>query len=120
MYHTPLLADYYELTMAQGYFLKNKDTQVVFDMFFRRQPFKGGFSVFAGLEELVNRLVNLRFRGEDIKYLRSRGTFCEEFLDFLKDYRFSGDLYAMDEGSLVFPGEPMSRIHTTMIEAQLI
>ena len=120
MYHTPLLTDYYELTMAQGYYREKRDTPVVFDMFFRRPPFNGGFTVFAGLEELLIRLKNLRFREENIAYLRKLGNFQEDFLDFLKGYRFTGDLYAMDEGTLVFPGEPIIRVHTTMIEAQLI
>lgn len=120
MYHTPLLTDFYELTMAQGYYTRGKDTQVVFDMFFRRQPFEGGFSVFAGLEELLTRLENLKFRERDIAYLRKQGSFSDDFLDFLKEYRFSGDLYSMDEGSIVFPGEPIIRVHTSMIEAQLI
>ena len=119
-YHTPLLADYYELTMAQGYYKEKRDPPAVFDMFFRRQPFGGGFSIFAGLEDLLTRLENLRFRKEDIAYLRGLKTFEEGFLDFLKDYRFSGDIYAMDEGTLVFPGEPLIRVHTSMIEAQLI
>lgn len=120
MYFTPLLTDFYELTMAQGYYLNAKDTPVVFDMFFRRQPFNSGFAVFAGLEELINRLVNLRFHDKDISYLRKQKVFKDEFLDFLKGYRFSGDLYAMEEGTIVFPGEPLIRIHTSMIEAQLI
>ena len=120
MYNTPLLTDFYELTMAQGYFLLEKNPQVVFDMFFRRQPFDGGFSVFAGLEDLLSRLVHLRFADKDLEYLEAQGTFRPEFLDFLKAYRFSGDLYAMDEGTLVFPGEPLIRVHTSLIEAQLI
>ncbi len=120
MEYTPLLTDLYELTMTQGYFLENKDTPVVFEMFFRRPPFNGGYSVFAGLEELLVRLVHLRFREEDIVYLRSLGIFKDEFLSFLRQYQFSGDLYSMDEGSIVFPGEPILQVHTTMIEAQLI
>ena len=120
MYNTPLLTDFYELTMAQGYFLKRKNPKVVFEMFFRRQPFGGGFSVFAGLEDLINRLTDLRFTESDLEYLERQKTFRREFLDFLKDYRFSGDLYAMNEGSLVFPGEPVIRVHSDLIEAQLI
>ncbi|OQX29148.1 MAG: nicotinate phosphoribosyltransferase [Spirochaeta sp. LUC14_002_19_P3] len=120
MYYTPLLTDFYELTMAQGYFLKEKDSQVVFEMFFRRNPFNGGFSIFAGLGELLPRLENLRFRKKDIEFLHKHGTFRHEFLEYLSEYRFSGDLHAMDEGSLIFPGEPVLRVHTSMIEAQLI
>ena len=120
MYNTPLLTDFYELTMGQGYYLLGRNPQVVFDMFFRRQPFDSGFSIFAGLEDLLNRLVNLEFTEEDLAYLNAQGTFKPEFLEFLKTYRFSGDLYAMDEGSLIFPGEPIIRIHASLIEAQLI
>ncbi len=120
MYNTPLLTDFYELTMGQGYYLKNLNPQVVFDMFYRRQPFGSGFSIFAGLQDLMDRLVNLRFSEKDLNYLDSQGTFKPAFLDFLQNYRFSGDLYAMDEGTLVFPGEPLIRVHSSLIEAQLI
>ncbi len=120
MYKTPLLTDFYELTMTQGYFLKNMNSQVVFEMFFRRQPFNSGFSVFAGLGEILERLVNLRFEKDELDFLRSQGIFREEFLDFLGEYQFSGDLYAIEEGALVFPGEPIIRVQTTMVEAQLI
>ncbi len=92
----------------------------VFDMFFRRQPFGGGFSVFAGLDDLLETLTNLRFTGEDIDYLRGVGLFDEEFLSYLREFQFSGDLWAAPEGTLVFPQEPLIRVHTTILEAQLI
>ncbi|MBI9104142.1 MAG: nicotinate phosphoribosyltransferase [Spirochaetales bacterium] len=120
MYTTPLLTDFYELTMGQGYFLNKQNPRVVFDMQFRRQPFGSGFSVLAGIEPLIDRLVNLSFSEDDLDYLESQSTFKPAFLDYLKNYKFSGDLYAMDEGSLVFPEEPLIRIHSNLIEAQLI
>ncbi len=115
-----LFTDLYELTMAQGYFLHEMDQQAVFDMFFRRPPFKGSLSVFAGLGDLVDQLEDLHFNDEDIAYLESLGTFKPEFLEYLREFSFTGDLYAMDEGSVVFPQEPLLRVHTNIIEAQII
>ena len=120
MYSSALFTDLYEMTMIQGYFFHEKNPNVVFDMFFRKPPYNGGFSVFAGLGELINRLEGLKFGEEELSYLESLGTFKPAFLEYLKDFRFTGDLYAMDEGSLVFPGEPLIRIHSSLIEAQLI
>lgn len=115
-----LLTDLYELTMIQGYHHFDLNPQVVFDMFFRRQPFDGGFSVFAGLEDLLRTLEDLRFTESDLEYLESLGQFRPDFLDFLKDFRFRGDVYAIPEGTVVFPQEPLVRIHGTLIEAQII
>ncbi|MDR1894804.1 MAG: nicotinate phosphoribosyltransferase [Spirochaetales bacterium] len=120
MYESLLLTDFYELTMAQGFYLGQKNPQVVFDMFFRRSPFGSGYAVFAGLEDLLARLGTLRFNPEDLAYLDSRGIFQREFLDYLSTYHFSGDLYSFDEGSLVFPGEPLIRVHSSLIEAQIL
>ncbi|MFI3257580.1 MAG: nicotinate phosphoribosyltransferase, partial [Spirochaetales bacterium] len=92
----------------------------VFDMFFRRNPFGGGFAVFAGLETLLDNLVHFCFEDDDIAYLQSLGIFEQGFLDYLRDFRFTGDLYATEEGSIVFPGEPLVRIHAGLIEAQII
>lgn len=115
-----LFTDFYELTMAQGYWKNKMNYPAVFDMFFRRQPFNGGFSVFAGLHTLLEALETFSFSQEDIDYLSSLGIFEDGFLDYLKDFRFSGHLYAQDEGSIVFPNEPLIRIHANLIEAQLI
>ena len=115
-----LLTDLYELTMVQGYHHYGLNPQVVFDMFFRRQPFQGGFSLFAGLQDLLDTLEGLRFSSQDIEYLRGLGTFNDSFLSFLADFRFSGDLYAVAEGTVVFPQEPLVRVHSSLIEAQLI
>lgn len=115
-----LFTDFYELTMAQGYWKNEMNYPAVFDMFFRRQPFNGGFSVFAGLHTLLEALKTFSFSQEDIAYLASLNIFEQGFLDYLKDFRFSGDLYAQDEGSIVFPNEPLIRIHANLIEAQII
>ncbi len=115
-----LLTDFYELSMMQGYFLQGKNPRVVFDMFFRRQPFGGGFSIFAGLADALAHITSLGFTPDDIAYLDGLGVFRKEFLDLLAGFRFSGDIWAMDEGSLVFPGEPLVRIQAPLIEAQLI
>jgi nicotinate phosphoribosyltransferase len=115
-----LLTDFYALSMMQGYFLRGKNPRVVFDMFFRRQPFGGGFSVVAGIADAVSHITSVGFTTEDIAYLDSLGVFRREFLDHLSAFRFTGDIWAMDEGSLAFPGEPLVRVHAPLIEAQLI
>jgi len=89
-------------------------------MFFRTQPFSSGFSIFAGLEELLQALEQFSFTDEEIDYLRQLGYFDADFLDFLRDFRFRGDIYAMDEGTVIFPGEPLLRVHSSLIEAQII
>lgn len=115
-----LFTDFYELTMAQGYWKQNMNHEVVFDVFFRRQPFNGGFSVFAGVETMIDTLMDFTFSSDDIDYLRSQGIFEEGFLDYLKTFHFSGDLYSFEEGSIIFPQEPLVRIHAPLIEAQVI
>jgi nicotinate phosphoribosyltransferase len=120
MHQSALLTDFYELTMAQGYFKLGRDEPAVFDMFFRKQPFSGGFSIFAGLGTLVETLEGLRFGADDLDYLRSLGTFDADFLDFLSAFRFSGELWAFPEGSVVFPQEPLVRVKASIVEAQII
>lgn len=115
-----LLTDLYELTMMQGYYLYDRNPEVVFDMFYRRQPFRGGFAVFAGLEELLERIEGLRFSEEDIDYLDGLGLFRKPFLDMLAEFRFKGEIHAMREGTLIFPHEPLVRVRGTLIETQLI
>ncbi|MCI2076928.1 MAG: nicotinate phosphoribosyltransferase, partial [Sphaerochaeta sp.] len=117
MHVSALVTDYYELCMMQGYFATGHNPDVVFDMFYRNNPFNGGYAVFTGLNELVDKLEDFSFSQEDIGYLRSLGTFTEPFLSYLSDWRFTGDLYAFPEGSVVFPGEPLVRVHTSLIEA---
>jgi len=115
-----LFTDLYSLTMAQGYWKNNMNNRAVFEMFFRRQPSGGGFAVFAGLETLVEALRNFSFSEEDLAYLGSLGFFDKAFLDYLKDFRFSGSLWAMDEGTIIFPQEPLLRIDSNLIESQII
>jgi nicotinate phosphoribosyltransferase len=115
-----LFTDFYSLTMAQGYWKKGMNRRSIFEMFFRRQPFNGGFSVFAGLEPLIETIRRFSFSAEDIDYLRSLNIFEDGFLDYLKGFRFTGSLYAMDEGRIVFPHEPLVRIDGGLIECQIL
>lgn len=115
-----LFTDFYELTMAQGYWKDNMNQKVVFDMFFRKNPFNGGFSILAGNETLMDHIMNFRFSEEDIKYLSEQKIFEKGFLDYLRTFKFSGDLYTMDEGTVIFPQEPIVRIHANLIEAQIL
>ncbi len=115
-----LLTDFYELTMIQGYYLTKNNPQVVFDMFYRTQPFNNGYTIFTGLDTALKGILSMGFSDEDIEYLRSLDTFHEEFLEYLKDFSFSGTIFAMDEGTIIFPGEPMIRVEAPLIEAQLI
>lgn len=106
--------------MAQGFWKNDVNYNAVFDMFFRKHPFNGGYSVFAGLEPLIQDVLNFRFSADDIDYLRQQKIFSEDFLTFLSDYHFSGDVYAMNEGSLIFPNEPIIRVHAPIIEAVIL
>ena len=115
-----LLTDLYELTMIQGYYFSDPHKKAVFDMFFRTRPFSGGFTVFAGLGPLIDAIVDLKFRKEDLEYLDSLKIFRKEFLDYLKNFRFTGDIYSLREGSIVFPNEPLLRVHASLIEAQFL
>ena len=116
-----LLADFYEFTMSQGYFENNlKDKTVVFDMFFRRVPDNGGYAIAAGLEQLVEYMKNLKFYDDDIEYLRSKNLFSEEFLNYLKEFKFECDVWAVKEGTPIFPNEPILVVKGPVIQAQLI
>ena len=116
-----MLCDFYELTMGNGYFENGfKDKITYFDVFFRRVPDKGGFAIAAGLEQLIRYIEDLHFTPEDIEYLRGRNLFCEEFLEYLANFRFTGDIYAVPEGTPVFPKEPLVVVRAPAIEAQLI
>ncbi len=120
MKYSALLTDLYELTMMQGYYLQGNNPRVSFDMFFRRNPFSGGFSVFAGLADLLDTLQNFSFKPDTISYLATLGLFRPDFLEYLSAFHFSGDLYSVDEGTVVFPGEPLVRVEGNLIESQLI
>ena len=118
--HSGLYTDFYELTMAQGYVLTGKaDKPACFDFFFRENPFKGGYVIFAGLADLLEVLEELKFEKEDIEYLREQG-FQKPFLDYLQNFRFKGKIYSVREGELVFPLEPVLRVEGTLLETQLI
>lgn len=116
-----LLCDFYELTMANGYFELGKGDEITyFDVFFRKVPDGGGFAIAAGLEQVVEYIKTLKFTDEDIDFLRSKGIFGEEFLSYLSNFRFSGDIYAVPEGTPIFPGEPIMVVRAPAIEAQFI
>ena len=116
-----MLCDFYELTMGNGYFQNGyKDRITYFDVFFRKVPDNGGFAIAAGLEQLIDYIENLHFSQEDIEYLRGRNLFSEEFLAYLADFHFTGDIYAVPEGTPVFPREPLVIVRAPAIEAQLI
>jgi nicotinate phosphoribosyltransferase len=118
--HTALYTDYYQLSMAQGFFLAgNAEAGATFDYFFRENPFKGGFVVFAGLSDLVELLENFIFDAEDIEYLRTLG-FVDPFLKYLEGFRFRGVVSSVREGEVVFPHEPIVRVDGTIIEAQIV
>ena len=120
MENSALFADFYSFTMAQGYWKNNRSERAVFEMFFRFQPFGGGYSVFAGLGTLIDKLSNFSFSEEDIAYLKSLNIFENGFIEYLKTFRFRGSLWAMDEGTIVFPYEPLIRVEGNLIECQLI
>ncbi len=116
-----MLCDFYELTMGNGYFRSGiKDQITYFDLFFRQVPDGGGFAIAAGLEQVVDYISSLHFEPEDIDYLRSRGIFCEEFLDYLANFKFTGDVWAVPEGTPVFPREPLITVRAPAIQAQLV
>ncbi len=116
-----MLCDFYELTMGNGYFADGmKDKICYFDVFFRNVPDQGGYAVMAGLEQIVDYVRTLHFDEEDIGYLRSRGIFREEFLDYLRDFRFTGDIWAIPEGTPIFPMEPVLTVRAPAIQAQLL
>lgn len=115
-----LLTDLYELTMMQGYFKNNTNEVVVFDAFYRKNPNDGGFAIACGLEQVVDYIKNLKFSYDDIDYLRSLGKFDEDFLDYLSSFHFTGDIYAIPEGTVVFPMEPLVKVVAPIMEAQLV
>lgn len=115
-----LLTDLYELTMLQGYFYHAKNQRVVFDLFYRRNPDSGGYAICAGLAQVIDYIKNLHFTSDDIEYLRSLQLFQDDFLSYLSEFHFSGDLYAIPEGTVVFPQEPLIKVVAPVMEAQLI
>ena len=115
-----LLTDLYELTMMQGYYVKGQNEKVIFDVFFRANPCNNGYSVCAGLDQVIDYIKNLNFTYEDVDYLRGLGIFSEDFLHYLSGFHFSGDIYAIPEGSVIFPKEPILKVIAPIMEAQLV
>ena len=117
-----MVMDLYELTMANGYFLDPdvKNTKVAFDVFFRRIPDGGGFAVFAGLEQIIEYITNLHFDKDDVDYLRSLNLYSDEFLNYLETFRFHGDVYAFEEGSVMYPNEPVITVVADLVQAQIV
>lgn len=111
-----MLMDFYELTMSNGYLAKNcENTIAYFDMFFRKVPDNGGFVVVAGLEQFIEYIESLRFSEDDISFLRSKNVFSEEFLSYLSNFKFSGNIYAVPEGTVMFPNEPIVTVEAPVI-----
>lgn len=120
-YNFTLMCDFYELTMANGYFESGmKDQICYFDVFYRRTPDEGGFAIAAGLEQVLDYIKNLHFSEDEIEFLRSKNCFSNEFLDYLKTFKFTGDIYAVKEGTVIFPKEPIMIVKSNAIEAQFI
>jgi len=115
-----LLADFYEFTMSNGYFVKGNTDIAYFDVFFRKIPDKGGYAINAGLEQIIEFIQNLSFDKEDIKYLRSQKIFSEEYLEYLSNFKFTGDIWAIPEGTVIFPYEPIITVKAPIVEAQLL
>lgn len=116
-----MVMDFYELTMSNGYFKeRDKDVKVAFDVFFRKNPDGGGYSIFAGLEQIVEYIRDLHFDDDDIEYLREQKIFEEEFLEYLSEFKFKGDVYAFPEGTIMYPNEPVITVVAPLIDAQLV
>ena len=116
-----LLSDFYEFTMSNGFFVKNmSNKKAYFDVFFRKVPDNGGYAVFAGLEQIIEYIQNLHFDESDISFLEKTNKFSEDFLNYLSNFKFTGDIWAVPEGTVVFPNEPLITIHAPIIEAQIL
>ena len=115
-----LMTDLYQLTMMQGYFLENHNEMVIFDMFYRKNPSGNGYAIACGLEQVIDYIKNLHFGPEEVDYLRSTGLFREDFLGYLSHFCFTGDIWAIPEGTVVFPHEPLLKVRAPIMEAQLI
>ncbi len=116
-----MLFDFYELTMGNGYFLSGYEDKIsYFDVFYRKNPDDGGFAIACGLDQVIDYVNDLKFTDDDIDFLRSKGCFDEKFLSYLKSFRFSGDIWAVPEGTVIFPGEPIMTVRAKTIEAQFI
>ena len=120
-YNISILADFYEYTMAQGYFNENLENKITyFDIFYRNNPDSASYAIFSGLEHLVQILKSMEFNEEDIEYFKSLNTFDDKFIDFLKNFKFGCDIWSVPEGSVIFPNEPIMTVRGTSVQAQLI
>ena len=116
-----MMMDFYEMTMANGYFLQSdREQRVAFDVFYRANPDKGGFAIFAGLEQVIEYVENMRFSPDDVEYFRSQKIFDDAFLKYLETFRFHGDIYAFPEGTVMYPGEPILTVIAPLIDAQIV
>jgi putative nicotinate phosphoribosyltransferase len=116
-----MLTDFYQLTMMNGYLKSDKKDEImIFDMFYRKNPNDGGYTIVCGINEVIDYIENLKFEEEDIQYLKSLNTFDEEFLQYLRDFKFDGEIYAVEEGTIMFPNEPIIRVKAKAMQAQLI
>ena len=116
-----LVADFYEFTMSNGYFTQDmQNTIAYFDLFFREIPDNGGYVIFAGLEQVIEYVKNLSFDDEDIEYLKSKEIFSSDFLDYLRNFKFTGNIWSVPEGTVVFPNEPLITVKAPLIEAQIL
>ncbi|MBQ7476134.1 MAG: nicotinate phosphoribosyltransferase, partial [Selenomonadaceae bacterium] len=116
-----MMMDFYEMTMANGYFVNGgENTRVVFDVFYRRNPDNGGFAIFAGLEQIIDYVENMHFDADDVEYFRSQNVFGEDFLNYLANFKFHGDIYAFPEGTIMYPNEPFMTVIADLIDAQLV
>ena len=116
-----MMMDFYEMTMANGYFATGgTNTKVAFDVFYRRNPDQGGFAIFAGLEQIIEYVENMNFSAEDVEYFRSQNLFSEDFLNYLANFHFHGDIYAFPEGTIMYPNEPVMIVIADLLDAQLI
>ncbi|NLN50503.1 MAG: nicotinate phosphoribosyltransferase [Acholeplasmataceae bacterium] len=120
MRNLSLLVDYYELTMANSYFVNQRNELATFDLFFRNNPDRGGYAIMAGLQQVIQYINELSFSDEDIAYLRSKDTFDEGFLNYLRNFEFTSTIYAIEEGTPIFPHEPVLRVTGPIIECQII
>jgi nicotinate phosphoribosyltransferase len=116
-----MVMDFYEMTMANGYFKTvDRNTRVAFEVFYRKNPDNGGFAIFAGLEQIIEYILDLHFTDEDIEYFRQQNLFEEDFLDYLKNFKFTGDVWSFQEGEIIYPNEPVITVIAPLIEAQLV
>ena len=116
-----MMMDFYEMTMANGYFVSGgENTRVAFDVFYRRNPDSGGFAIFAGLEQIIEYVENMNFSASDVEYFRAQNIFSEDFLNYLANFHFHGDIYAFPEGTIMYPNEPFMMVIADLIDAQLI